>query len=250
MWRLPSVPRGVPRFSARARARKRRERGRNSYLETLGAARATRGEKFLEAGPLAALRRGRGRGDHGQRERPHTKFSDDGCRRFGRVGVESGSSASRRKETGRDRGETTRAAGAPEESNREGAWTGSAAPPRRRRAATLAAPNSTEKRHAGTGRPKIFGWARRVGRRAHQAVTDGFVRGLNILDGGALADLLASTHVEQGRLCAARRRARWKWCWFLAQPRSCPAPSGLSAQVAHLTWAPGGCKPRRDPMRE
>ena len=147
---LPSVPRGVPRRSARARARKRRERGRISYLETLGAARATRGEKFLEAGPLAALGAGGDEGTHGQRETPRTKCSDDGCRRFGRVGVESGSSASRRKETGRDRGETRRAAGAPEESNREGAWTRSAAPPRRRRAATLAAPNATEKRHTGT----------------------------------------------------------------------------------------------------
>ena len=39
-------------------------------------------------------------------------------------------------------------------------------------------------------------------------MSDGFVRGLRILDGGALTELLASTHVEQERLCAASGDAR------------------------------------------
>jgi hypothetical protein len=98
---------------------------------------------------------------------------------------------------------------------------------------------------------KIFGWARRVGRRTHQAVTDVFVRGLNIFDGGALADLLASTHVEQGRLCAARRRARWKWCWSVAQPRSCPGAFGPFGSGCPLYVGTRGTQTAQvHPMRE
>ena len=147
-------------------------------------------------------------------------------------GAESGSSASRRKERGAI--EEKRHARPGRRKSRIARARGRDPP--RGAAETRRDPRGSElngETSHGHGPSKIFGWSRRVGRRAHQAVTDGFVRGLNILDGGALADLLASTHVEQGRLCAARRRARWKWCSL--NPEVVRAPSGLSAQVAHLT---------------
>ena len=150
--------RAACRASARARARGNAASAGGYRTLRHSAQHARPGEKnFLRRVRLQLCGAGGGEGTHGQRETPHTKFLDDGCRRFGRMGGRVGVECKSEEGEGRDRGETTRAAGAPEESNREGAWTRSAAEARRRRAATLAAPNSTEKRHTGTGRPKSSG---------------------------------------------------------------------------------------------
>ena len=192
--------RAACRASARARARGNAASAGGYRTLRHSAQHARPGEKnFLRRVRLQLCGAGGGEGTHGQRETPHTKFLDDGCRRFGRMGgrvgveckSEEGDGARSRRNDTRGRGAgRVESRGRVDEIRRGGA------------AETRRDPRGSElngETSHGHGPSKIFGWARRVGRRAHQAVTDGFVRGLNILDGGALADLLASTHVEQGR---------------------------------------------------